>query len=181
MLSRKYLFILNNDGEGGLLEFPGRLDYPPQRYVGQTMYYNSGVMRRTYENESMIYTEKNCTLDLSLYTGEPELNKLAELSTNTTNAAVENREEFSFDKLAITYSEMMRKAEKIPTLVKIAPNVYDLLIQKAKEVISQDKRIEGEITVAQDWTLFGMELEIDHNLEPGKYKFFRGKKEIKVE
>lgn len=81
MGEKKYIFILNNQGKGAILARPGQFGYPakiaipnkiPDAPASDKVYFNTGRIRYTSDvptGEAMIYTERNCTLDLSKYEG----------------------------------------------------------------------------------------------------------------
>lgn len=90
MHDKKYVFILNNQGKGAILARPAQFGYPPKiaipnkipdAPVSKKEYFNTGRLRYSPEvptNEAMIYTEKNCRLNLDDYVGkapEPEVVK----------------------------------------------------------------------------------------------------------
>lgn len=83
MHEKKYVFILNNQGKGAILARPGQFGYPPKIAVPDRapnseptnkFYFNTGRIRYSNETptgESMIYTEKNFSLNLDDFVGKP--------------------------------------------------------------------------------------------------------------
>lgn len=84
-----------------------------------------------------------------------------------TTTTVEVVKPFSFDEMALTYTEMLKNVP--PSTVKMSELTWQILKYKVEE---QGYLSEGqEVKIDPNWTLFGMEVKIDEELKPGEWKF----------
>lgn len=84
---KKYLYIINNKKEAGLIEFPGAFDLPEKKNIKGTLYYKTDRVRRTKNFDAIIYTEHPCTLDLSEFSIPIE--ETSEINLPTINKDVD--------------------------------------------------------------------------------------------
>lgn len=82
----------------------------------------------------------------------------ANMNTTTTVRV----DPLSWDDIADKYQELSELFKDIPTKFVCAPNVYTALLKTVEHVQPKDK---------WGWTIFGIDIEIDDDMQPGQWKF----------
>lgn len=68
----------------------------------------------------------------------------------------------NWDDIADKYHELLEQFKDMPTDFVCAQNVYDRLLQEVEHVKPNPK---------DNWTIFGINIEIDEDMKPGQWKF----------
>lgn len=91
MGNKKLIFVVNNNGNGAVIEFPAGFEYPKRKTVKGEDYFITDRVRKTPNGDARIYTERNCSLDLEKYaTGYATEEKVTTVTTqaNTVGTSV---------------------------------------------------------------------------------------------
>lgn len=128
-MNKQYLYVIDNNSRGAIIEFPASFVLPEKRKVKDKWFFKTDRIRRTKDYDAVIYTEKNCRLNLDEFAVS-----IDEIKNELKNPVVTTQEE-----------AIVPRREHIPVQTRVEDNEDELdAMEDYRELLFASKATKDE-------------------------------------